>query len=141
MKFWDSSAIIPLCLKEATSEILRQVAEDDGEITVWWATPIECISALARRKREGKIPAEAEWNSRKILSQLSKAWSEILPTSLVRQRAERLIGIHPLRAADAFQLAAALIWAEENPPGLAFVCLDHNLREAAQKEGFTILPE
>jgi predicted nucleic acid-binding protein len=140
MKFWDSSAIMPLCLKEATSEILRQIAEDDEEITVWWATPIECISALARRKREGKFPAEAERDSRKILSQLAAEWSEVLPTPLVRQRAERLIGIHPLRAADAFQLGAALIWAEENPPGLAFVCLDRNLREAARKEGFTILP-
>ena len=140
MKFWDSSAIIPLCLKEATSEILRRIAENDQEITVWWATPIECISALVRRKREGVFPVEAERNSREILFQLSAEWSEVLPTHLVRQRAERLIGIHPLRAADAFQLAAALIWAEENPHGLAFVCLDQNLGEAARKEGFTILP-
>lgn len=140
MKFWDSSAIIPLCLKEGTSEILRRIAEKDQEITVWWGTPIECISALARRKRERILPVEAERNSREILAQLSAEWSEVLPTTLVRQRAERLIGIHPLRTADAFQLAAALIWAEENPRGLAFVCLDQNLREAAREEGFTILP-
>lgn len=140
MKFWDSSAIIPLCLKEAASEILRRIAENDQEITVWWATPIECLSALARRRREGVFPVEAERNSREILFQLSAEWSEVLPTHFVRQRAERLIGIHPLRAADAFQLAAALIWAEENPHSLAFVCLDQNLGEAARKEGFTILP-
>ena len=140
MKFWDSSAIIPLCLKEANSEIIRRIAENDQDITVWWATPIECISALVRRKREGIFPIEAERNSRKILSQLAAEWSEVLPTPLVRQRAERLIGIHPLRAADVFQLAAALIWAEEKPHGLAFVCLDQNLREAARKEAFTILP-
>jgi predicted nucleic acid-binding protein len=140
MKFWDSSAIIPLCVNEATSEILRRIAENDQEITVWWATRVECISALGRRKREGIFSVEAERNSREILSQLSMEWSEVLPTPLVRQRAERLIGIHPLRAADSFQLAAALIWAEENPQELAFVCLDQNLREAARKEGFAILP-
>jgi uncharacterized protein len=140
MKFWDSSAIIPLCLQEAISETLRRLAEVDQDIIVWWATPIECISALARRKRRGVFPVEAEEKARHILSQLLAEWSEVLPTPLVRQRAERLIGIHPLRAADAFQLAAALIWAEENPHGLSFVCLDQNLREAARKEGFTLLP-
>jgi hypothetical protein len=140
MKFWDSSAIIPLCLKEANSEILRRIADNDQEITVWWATPIECLSALARRKRERILSAEAELDSREILSRLSAEWSEVLPSYLIRRRAERLIGIHPLRAADTFQLAAALIWAEENPHGLAFICLDKILREAAQKEGFSILP-
>ena len=117
MKFWDSSAIIPLCVKETTSEIVHGIAENDQDIIVWWATSIECISALARRKREGFFPVEAEGTAREILSQLSAEWSEVLPTPLIRQRAERLIGVHPLRAADAFQLAAALIWAEEDPHG------------------------
>ncbi len=48
--------------------------------------------------------------------------------------------IHPLRAADAMQLAAALVWTEDATSGAEFVCLDQNLREAALKEGFTILP-
>ncbi len=71
---------------------------------------------------------------------LSDAWSEIQPGDLVRQRAERLLMVHSLRAADALQLAAALIWSQEAPVGLNIVCLDLNLREAAQKEGFTVLP-
>jgi hypothetical protein len=59
----------------------------------------------------------------------------------VRQRAGRLLALHPLRSADAFQLAAALIWAQESPLGLEVVCLDQNLREAViKKEGFTLLP-
>lgn len=75
-----------------------------------------------------------------VLNALAKGWSEMLPSELVRQRAERLLSIHPLRAADAFQLAAALIWAEEAPQGLKVVCLDQNLQEGAFKEGFTVLP-
>jgi predicted nucleic acid-binding protein len=75
-----------------------------------------------------------------VLNALAKGWSEVLPSELFRQRAERLLSIHPLRAADAFQLAAALIWAEEAPQGLKVVCLDQNLREGAFKEGFTVLP-
>jgi hypothetical protein len=58
----------------------------------------------------------------------------------VRQRAERLLSLHTLRTADAFQLAAALIWSQEMPRGLEFVCLDNNLRESALKEGFSMQP-
>ena len=81
-----------------------------------------------------------EAKARTVLSAIGTAWSEVQPTETVRLRAERILSIHPLRAADALQLAAALIWAQETPRGLEFVCLDQNLREAALKEGFSIQP-
>jgi predicted nucleic acid-binding protein len=140
MKFWDSSAIIPLCLQEPASEQVRGVLKADEDIMVWWSTRIECLSALERRRREGALHADAQLKARAVLTALAAGWSEVLPTELVRQRAERLLSIHPLRAADALQLAAALIWAEEAPQGLEVVCLDQNLREGAFKEGFTVLP-
>ncbi len=140
MKFWDSSAIIPLCLKESSSETIRRLAKSDEDIVVWWATRVECLSALARRRREGVLPINAELKARAILDALALEWSEVLPGEWVRQRAERILMVHSLRAADSFQLAAALIWAEENPQGLDLVCLDQNLREAAFKEGFAVLP-
>ena len=140
MKFWDSSAIIPLCLKEQMSEMLKRLTKSDEDLIVGWATRVECLSALSRRRREGMLNTDAELKAKAILSVLSAEWSEVQPSELVRQRAERLLSIHSLRSADAFQLAAALIWAQESPPGLEIVCLDQNLREAAHKEGFTILP-
>ena len=140
MKFWDSSALIPLCLTESSSEDVKRVVRSDEDIIVWWATHIECLSALARRRREGTLSSDAGIKSKAVLSALAAEWSEVLPGERIRQRAERLLLTHPLRAADAFQLAAALIWAEETPQGLEVVCLDQNLREAATKEGFTLLP-
>jgi len=140
MKFWDSSAIIPLCLKEKPSETLKGLMKGDEDVVVWWAIRIECLSALSRRQREGVIPSADELKARAVLSALAEAWSEIQPTEMVRLRAERLLSIHPLRAADALQLAAALVWAQETPRGFEFVCLDQNLREAALKEGFSIQP-
>lgn len=140
MKFWDSSAIIPLCLREKSSETIKRLIETDEDIMVWWATRVECLSALSRRRREGVLHIEAERKSRAVLSALSAEWSEVQPTELVRQRAERLLAIHPLRSADAFQLAAALVWAQERPQGFDVVYLDQNLREAAYREGFTVLP-
>ena len=140
MKFWDSSAIIPLCLKEKTSAAIKGLMKDDEDIVVWWTTRIECLSALSRRQREGVLPSADEAKARTVLSALAATWSEVQPTETVRLRAERLLSIHPLRAADALQLASALIWAQETPRGLDFVCLDQNLREAALKEGFSVLP-
>jgi len=140
MKFWDSSAIIPLCLKEQMSETVKRLIKTDEDVVVWWATRIECFSAVSRRRREGALNADAEVKAKAILSALSTEWSEVQPAEVVRQRAERLLPIHPLRSADAFQLAAALIWAQENPQDHEIVCLDQNLREAAHKEGFIVIP-
>jgi predicted nucleic acid-binding protein len=140
MKFWDSSAIIPLCLKEKTSEAIKGLMKDDEDMMVWWTTRIECLSALSRRQRERVLSSGDEAKAKAVLSALAAAWSEVQPTEALRLRAERLLSIHPLRAADALQLASALIWAQETPRGLDFVCLDQNLREAALKEGFSVLP-
>jgi len=140
MKFWDSSAIVPLLVNESASEAVREILKADSEMVVWWATRTECLSALHRRMREGNIKAAGEKQVRNILSVLSGAWAEVLPSDFVRQRAERLLSVHLLRAADAFQLAAALVWSKESTTGLEFVCLDDNLCEAASKEGFLVAP-
>ena len=140
MKFWDSSAIIPLCIKEPASDTVKPIITADPDIVVWWATGVECTSALSGRSRKGTIGTRAAVQAKNILHTLSEEWSEVQPTELARQRAERLLMVHPLRAADAFQLASALIWAEESARGSEIVCLDQNLREAATKEGFTVLP-
>jgi predicted nucleic acid-binding protein len=139
VKFWDSSAIIPLCFKEPASETIRTLAKSDEDIIVWWGTMVECLSALSRRRREGSIPADAERRARNALKALASAWSEVQPTEIVRQRSERLLMVHPLRAADSLQLAAALVWSEDKPQGLEFISLDKNLSEAAFKEGFTVI--
>jgi predicted nucleic acid-binding protein len=125
---------------EQMSEAVRRLIKADEDIVVWWGTKIECLSALARRRRQGVLSMDAEIKARTILSTLSAEWSEVQPSEPVRQRAERLLSVHPLGSADSFQLAAALIWAQENPTGLEMVCLDQSLGEAAQKEGFVLIP-
>jgi predicted nucleic acid-binding protein len=65
---------------------------------------------------------------------------EVAPLEAVHTRAMRLLSSHQLRTADSLQLAASLIWCEEQPGSETFVCLDQRLREAARREGFTLLP-
>ena len=51
----------------------------------------------------------------------------------------RFLRVHPLRAADALQLAAAFIAAERRPSSLEVVTLDDRLAAAARKEGFALI--
>ena len=138
MRFWDSSAITPLLVVEADSAQRERQLADDAEMLVWFGTLTEVESSLARRKRAGELPAESELRARRQLDQLSAHWTEVAPTNEVRARAIRLLRIHPLRAADALQLAAALIFCREQPQDLAFLTADQRLRDAANLEGFPV---
>lgn len=139
MRFWDSSAVVPLIVQETFTESLLKTLEADQKLLVWWGTPVECMSAIARREREGSLtPAETTAASERLAS-LSGAWNEIIPSASVRVQAQRLLRLHPLRAADALQLAAAVIAAEHEPGSLEILTLDDRLREAAEREGFRVI--
>lgn len=138
MKFWDSSAITPLLVEEADSVLReRQLMEDRG-IIVWYGTLAEIESALCRRKREGVLSREDESHARRRLAFLNSAWNEVQPTHILRDRALRLLRTHPLRAADAFQLAAALAACEERTRGFGLLTGVLRLRESAEAEGFLV---
>jgi predicted nucleic acid-binding protein len=140
MRFWDSSAVVPLCVEEESSPVLRDLARSEGALAVWWGTPVECQSAFARSRRDGGLTPAQEDDARAVLRTLSALWTEIQPGEDVRTVCSRLLLTHPLRAADAMQLSAAILWAGGRPGGEAFVCLDTRLREAAHKEGFRVVP-
>ena len=139
--FWDTSAIIPVLLPEPRSAALTEALAADREVTVWWGTPVECLSALYRRHRDSPVPAPLLTEALSRLRALVEDADAVSPTDEVRRRAGRLVAAHPLRAADALQLGAALVWCEEQSHGEVFVCLDDRLREAARREGFSLLPQ
>jgi len=140
MKFWDASAIIPLCIEEQQTRIVQDIAKKDGAIVVWWGTLVECYSAIARMRRDGSLSASEHSEVLAVLSELAESWTEIEPSDDIRDITRRLLQNYPLRAADSLQLAAAVVWADKTPTGHHFACLDDRLREAAAKEGFTVLP-
>ena len=141
MNFWDASAIVPLCVQEPTSALVRDVLIEDDGIIVWWGTRTECISALVRQVREGNLTPLDERNARHVLYTLTQSWIEMQPSETLRSTAERLLSVYPLRAADALQLAAALLWCREATAGQGFVTFDRRLREAGYQEGFSVLPD
>ncbi len=137
MRFWDSSALVPLILREPRTDRLKRLLDEDGELVVWWGSAIECASAIARLHREGHLAAAAERDARSLLDTLRASWFEVQSGDAVREQSLRLLRLHPLRAADALQLAAAVEWAGTPPEG-GFVTCDDRLRDAAQREGFGV---
>jgi uncharacterized protein len=139
MKFWDASAVVPLLVAEPRTRALQLIATDDPDLLVWWGTAIECASALARLEREETLETLAAVAAFERLRRLADGWHEVEPTDAVRETATRFLRVHPLRAAESLQLAAAFAAAEGRPSSLELLTLDDRLAAAARREGFPIV--
>jgi uncharacterized protein len=139
MRFWDSSALVPLVVAEITSDDVQREFEHDPELVVWWGTEVELASALARRERDGSNVGPVIVEALHRLDELSMSWREVQPAERIRQIARRLLRVHHLRAADALQLGAAIVASEDQPATLPLVTLDGRLAQAAEREGFAIV--
>jgi predicted nucleic acid-binding protein len=133
--FWDASALVPLCVIQSTTPSVVSLYKSYPAV-VWWATPVEIASALARLLRTREISTSDCAKARQVAVALADEWSVIQPSNALRDHAMRLVDRYDLKAADAMQLAAALDWCENVPRGEIFLTADQRLREAAVLSGF-----
>ena len=138
MRFWDASAIVPLCVREPGTEHVRAILEGDSTTLgfVWILSPTEIYSALCRKHREGALTEaglEAARAKRDAWLDRSIVVRDVLA---VARRADRLLRVHSLRAADSLQLAAAILTCEPDIHEHPFVTFDGRLADAARREGF-----
>jgi predicted nucleic acid-binding protein len=139
MKYWDSSAIVPLCVEESTSRRIVGIYEADPVIITWWGSEIECVSAFSRLERDATLDPGAMTRALERLRKLRAHWHEVQPAKSVRDAAMRLLRVHPLRAADALQLSSAVVAFGHDPAAFELVTLDDRLSIAAQREGFNVV--
>lgn len=139
MKYWDSSAIVPLLVSENISALLLKLYKSDPVILTWWGTKVECASALCRLERQRDLNAIETTNAIALLNTLSDEWHSIEPTENLRELSIRLLRVHNLAAADSLQLAAAIIARETHTGKMDFVCQDERLVQAANKEGLNVV--
>ena len=118
--------------------MIQALLEEDPVVVVWWATEVECASAIARLEREATLNSESTREALDRMDALASGWHEIQPVESVRRTARRLLRVHALRAADSLQLAAATIASEAHPESLEIVSLDDRLIGAARREGFPV---
>jgi predicted nucleic acid-binding protein len=135
LAFWDTSALVPLCVRQSTTPPAIALYKS-YEAVVWWTTPIEIASALARLVRMKQIVPSDWTKARQLATALADAWFVIQPSGALKARATQLVDRHELRAADALQLAAALEWCEGILQDRVFLAVDQKLREAATLSGF-----
>ncbi len=138
MRFWDSSAIVPLLVEQPRTDILLELIKQDNMMLVAWTTQCECFSALARLEREGALPLKDFERAHKRLLGYSNSWQIVVPGQELIDESKRLLRVHPLRCADSLQLASAILASEKHPATLEFLTLDERLALAASKEGFSL---
>lgn len=136
--FWDTSAVVPLCIVQQASARLHQLHRQYS-LVVWWATPVEAQSAFARDLRSGMLTQDELQRAQRRLDALRDIWHEVEPTDSLRNLAEVLLERYPLRAADALQLAAAYTWSRNRPFRRPLISGDTKLLEAAKAVGFSVI--
>lgn len=139
VRFWDTSALLPLVIEEATSAACRRLVRDKADVAVWVLTRTEMTAAVWRRARAGDLDMAAVPRVSSRIRALAERWNEITDVDVVRDRADRLLAQNALRAADALQLAAALVLTQERPRNRDFITADGDLARAAASEGFRVV--
>ena len=134
--YWDASALVPLVVREATTELYTKIAKQT-QIVTWWGSYLECTSAIARLARRGSAQAQVA-ESYRMLELLAGEWREIGSSEKLRRAAARTLKTHVLRTSDALQLGAAIIASGFEPHTARFVAEDKHLRQAADREGFMV---
>ena len=138
MRFWDSSAVIPLIIRQAGSARADEWFTADRDIALWTLTPVEITSALWRQVREGGLGEDDARYAEERARELAAASRRVIDVEAVKALAQRLLRVHVLRAADALQLGAALVWSGGSPQGKTMHTLDDRLARAARREGFDV---
>jgi uncharacterized protein len=139
VRFWDTSAVVPLLLEEKASAVCRRELRADPAMAVWVLTRTEVVSALRRRERAAELTAGQASDVLRRLDGRAARWTVVEAVEDVALRAERLLAVHPLRSADALQLAAALALFDDRPRGHVFLTGDDDLADASRREGFSVI--
>lgn len=138
MRFWDTSAIVPLVIRQSASGKADRWYGEDPSVAIWTLTTIEITSALWRLRREEALTEEDARAAELRVEELASASYIVADVDSVKALAARLLRVHALRAADALQLGAALVWAGARADGKTLHTLDERLALAARREGFSV---
>ncbi len=141
MRFWDSSAIVPLLVLEKETDLCLKALDVDPATMVWTMSQVEVLSAICRRVREGCLSEDSLDIVKKRMQVFFDSAFEIVSIQKVKDRALRLLQVHSLKAADALQLASALVVTQEDPIKMPIMSFDNQLNQAARREGFVVNPE
>jgi len=96
VRFWDSSAVVPLVVREENSDRVRTWVEDDEDMVVRTLTEVEVRSALSRMAREGRLGPDDLLQVTLDADDLLRQFHTVESLSAVKNRAKRPLMLHPL---------------------------------------------
>jgi predicted nucleic acid-binding protein len=136
--YLDTSALVKLYVKENGSAAVRAACDRAEALATSRLSYVEAHTAAARRAREGNLSQKAK---ARFAENLERDWPRYVVvevSEVVCRLAVELAGRHPLRAADALQLASALFLRESTRQPVLFLCFDERLVAAAQGEELAV---
>lgn len=135
----DASALVKAYLSEPESEAVNRILEGRQDLVVSDLAVTETASALARRRREGKLLDEAASRAYRLMRehQATGVFRTADLTARVHREADRmLLSLDiPLRAGDALHLALA-----KSEDAVTVVTFDGRLAVAARRIGLAVAP-
>ncbi len=137
--FWDTSAIVPTLVFQTSSKSASALLRKHKKLVLAWITRIEIYSAICRLARQGILDNKNYTIAVDRFTRIEKNRIEVFPTETLRALSIDLLQQYELRAADAMQLASALIWCNEKPSKKTFITFDEQLALAAAQVGFVVL--
>lgn len=137
--YLDSSALVKLFIEESGSDVVERLVTARSASASASIAYVECRAAFARARREDLLDGGEE---AALALELDDVWARmvVVPVDDHLHRASDLTASHPLRAADALHLAAALALTTIARSALTFACWDQRLWDAAAVEGFAMVP-
>lgn len=137
IRYFDSSALVKRYVQEEGSGRVRRLLRVGVAVTARLSL-VEIVSALARRAREGDLPAS---HLKRIAGEIRSDAERLVLVELteaVAERARDLLLVRPLRAADALHLASCLLLREEAGAEVTLMTYDNPLAAAAKAEGLPV---
>lgn len=137
--FFDTSALAKRYTKEKGSQWIVSLFSAEAVAIISELTLVEMFSVLEARQRNSEItPANVRILENSFLLHAQKEYLIIPLNSRIVNDAQTLVTKHPLRAADALQLASASRAAHVLHTAITFICADDRLNTAALAEGFQV---
>jgi predicted nucleic acid-binding protein len=143
--FFDSSAIVKRYVAETGTKWVRRLTRRGKPEPIYLAsiTTVELTSAVARRRKNGSLPAaKASSILTRFRHHVAGRYLMVEITPALLAEAARLANLHVLRAYDAVQLASALEmnrrWHSAGLGSITLVSSDKDLNAAAIAEGLAV---
>ena len=139
--YLDTSSLVKLYVAEAESEAVRRLVDDADVVATAAIAYPEARAALARRRREGDIPARSFAAAKRALDDDWPRYLAVDVSAALCREAGALAERHSLRGYDSVHLAAFLQVARAaGKAAVQFSCFDDRLTRASRSAARMLRP-